>query len=374
MDGPGGNRRVLDWQIGVEIELMAPVGVTRADLAWAVARAQGGRVRRFFHQQAEPINIPAQSVFENLTLGFEAIAPDGASIARFVDDLTLQADCDRAAQPLRDWYRIVADDARFLRLLSRHCDAEAPLETVLSPFAALFGVTPEHHPSGMVRVSDEQGQSIAIGAPLPGQRERPCEIITPPLRTGHGAALDALLAPARAAGFTLPMEGATHLHFDAAPLTRAPILARLGQTLLQHGAALKRLVGANPHCVRLGAWPDAFADLCASPNFATLDWPAARAAMLEAGVSKYCDYNLLNIAKANATKHTFEVRVLPSHLHAAPIIAAAGLFEGVLRWCLATADTSCPLPETLPDLIAALPLDLALARHWGAKALPVSPP
>jgi hypothetical protein len=360
---------VLNWKIGVEIELIAPIGKTRADLAWAIAQARGGRVRRFFHRQAEPIKTQNQSVFENLTLGFEAIDAKGAVIARFVDDLTLQADCERNAAPLPGWYRIVADDARFLSLITRHCDPHAPLEAVLDPIAALFGTAPQRHPSGMVRVSDDQDQSIAIGAPLPGQRERPCEIITPPLFVDQEEALEALLAPARAAGFAAPIEGATHIHFDAAPLTEAATIARLAQTLLRHGAQMKRLLGANPNCVRLGAWPAAFAALSESPAFAALDWPSARAAMLETGLSKYCDYNLINIAKANAAKHTFELRVLPTHLHARPIMAAGELFAGLLRWCVETAGAPLAIPETLPGLIAALQLPEDLSKHWKAQAL-----
>lgn len=351
---------VLTWKIGMEIELMAPPGVTRADLASRVSQRWRGVVRRFFHQQAEPSKAPGLPVFENLTLGFEVQSDNGARLATFVDDLTLQRDLDRNAAPLPGWYRIVADDARILRLVCRHCDAAASLEEVLAPLASLFGTAPERHPSGMVRVVDDQARSVAIAAPLPGERERPCEIVTAPLEFEHERVLSELLSEARALGFTAPAEGATHLHFDAAPLRSAPVIAALVDVLWRHGDALKALVGANANCVRLGRWPDTLHELTRSEAFHALAWPEARAALKQAGLSKFCDYNLLNIASGDAAKHTFEVRVLPTHLTAAPIIKGAALFEALLRGCCGPQRAQLANSATLNDLIAALPVDKAL--------------
>jgi hypothetical protein len=276
-----------------------------------------------------------------------------------VDDLTLQRDLDRTAAPKPGWYRIVADDARILRLVDRHCDAVAPLERVLDPLAALFGSPPQPQASGMVRIVDNEGRSVAIGAPLPGERERPCEIVTAPMERDHAAELEALLADARALGFTAPIEGATHIHFDASPLLSAPIVATLVDVLQRHGDALKAALGANPNCVRLGRWPEALPELTRSDAFRALAWPQAQAALKGLGLSKFCDYNLLNIAAGNRAKHTFEVRVLPTHLSAEPIIEAAHLFEGMLRACCAEDRTRLAGCETLPDLIAALPVEKA---------------
>ena len=43
-----------------------------------------------------------------------------------------------------------------------------------------------------------------MAAPQGGERERPCEIITPPLTADHAVALEDLLGPARELGFTIP--------------------------------------------------------------------------------------------------------------------------------------------------------------------------
>lgn len=357
---------MLSWKTGFEIELLAPPGATREDLARRVAARHGGRVRRFLHQQAEPSVVPGHPVFENLTLAFEALNADGARIAAFVDDLTLQGDLDRNAAPLAGWYRIVADDGRLLRLAARHCDPDAPLEDVLAPLAALFGTQPQAHASGMQRIFDDRGLSVAIGAPLPGERERPCEIVTAPITHDHERVLGELLADARDAGFTVPLEGATHIHFDAGPLCAARTISNLVATLSVHGDALKQMLGCNPNCVRLGRWPQMLAPLVAADAFRALDWPDAVAALNAAGLSKYCDFNLLNIATQNAAKHTFEVRILPAHLEAGPVIAAATLFEALLRWC-ATPDADTT-PDGLAALVAALPLTDADARAWRARA------
>ncbi len=354
----------IDWKTGFEIELLLPRGRTRRDLALRVAERRGGSVRRFFHPQSEPSKAKGTATFENLTAGFEALDGAGRPLARFVDDLTLQADLDRQAAPRPGWYRIVTDDTRLLRLVMQQCDADAPLDQVLLPIAALFGTRLESHPAGMVKVVDDRGVSIAIAAPLPGERERTCEIVTPPLESDQAAILDQLLADARAAGCTLPREGATHIHFDAGALTAAPIIATLVIALSAHGAALKQLVGSNPHCIRLGRWPEALLPLVTTPGFAALDWPAARKALAGVGLSKYCDFNLLNIARENRTKHSFEVRILPAVLAPAPILEAAELFAGLLRWCCAAKGAPRAVPTELVALLRALPLSDQARRRW----------
>lgn len=344
----------LDWKMGFEIELMAPPGRSRLDLAERVARRHDGRVRRFFHPQSEPSAVQGLPTFENLTLGFEALDAGGAPLGRFVDDLTLQEGLDKKTPPRPGWYRIVADDARLLRLAMHNCDAEAPLAEALVPLARLFGSEPEPHVTGMVRVSDDRGVSVAIGAPLPGERERPCEVVTPPLATGQAAALDMLLGEARAMGCSIPAEGATHIHFDGEKLTSAIAIANLVNALMRHGPALKTLVATNPRCVRLGTWPDALGALVNGANFAALPWPKAREALGSVGLKKFCDFNLLNIATANPAKHTFEVRILPVALESAPILAAAALFEAILHW--SCTDTLRTAPDSLSAWLAALNL------------------
>jgi hypothetical protein len=242
------------WTIGVEIELLAPPGGSRRDLAERVAGRHGGRVARIFHPQAEPSPVPGVPVFETLTLGFAVTDAAGAPVARFVDDLTLRNDLAATAPPKPGWYRIATDDARFARLLARHCSPAAPLETVLDGALPLFGGTVERKEGGIRRLSDPDGATIALAAPLPGERERPCEIITPPIAEDLGRALEALLAPARDLGFGLPDEGAVHLHFDGKALQDATTLQALLRILAEQGPELRRICQTNPRCRRLGPY------------------------------------------------------------------------------------------------------------------------
>ena len=352
----------LDWKTGFEIELVAPRGKSRLNLARRVASRTGGTVRRIFHAQAELTQIKDKPTFQNLTPGFEVVDGQGRLVARFVDDLTLLDGFDRDAPPLDGWYRIVTDDNRLVSLIEANCDPDDPLESVLEPMAAAFGVDPERHPSGMVKVSDQRGGTVAIAAELSGERERGCEIVTPPLEAGHAAALAALLDDAVAEGFTVPLEAALHIHFDAGPLLAARTIARLVGALERHGEALKDLVGTNPNCRRLGLWPDALIDLVESEEFLGLDWPAARRALQELELSKFCDFNLLNIAQAVKSKHTFEVRILPVTLDAREIVAQAALFAAILHWAIGP-DADDPAMD-LATFIWNLPLPAEAKARW----------
>ncbi|MCB9760350.1 MAG: amidoligase family protein [Alphaproteobacteria bacterium] len=359
---------VTPWRLGVEVELLAPPGRSRADLAEALAQAAGGRVRRFFHPQSEPAKVPGQPVFRNLTPGFEALDAEDRPIAACVDDLTLQEDLDRLRAPRDGWLRVVSDDARLLRLVARHGDPDADLPEAIAPVAALFGTAPEAGPGGMWRVQDSEGASICIGAPLPGERERPCEVVTPPLEADRGPRLRSILETARALGFTAPVEGATHLHFDAAPLRSASAVAALIRWWQAWRMPMRRLLDTNPRCRRLGPLPDAVVALGNDPAFAALSWPEARQRLVDARPTKFLDLNLRNLALELPGKTTVELRILPVHLDATPILQAAALFEQVLR----RAVEGAPLPGgptrppgAVPAMLEGLELPAQAAMQTG---------
>lgn len=361
---------VLDWKMGVEVELLAPKGRSRYDLALAIARSCSGTVNSFFHPQSEPSKVPGAPVFENLTLGFEVLDAQGDLLVCCVDDLTLQHDLDRKQAAKDGWYRIVSDDMRFLRLIMQQARANAPLPEVLEPVAKLFGSELARNPDGMVRLSDDRGVSIAIAAPLPGERERPCELVTAPIADKHHQRLHALLSIADALGFYAPVEGATHIHFDAEPLCHAPVLANLVALLWVHGAALRRLVGTNPRCTRLGGWPPALHDLVRSPGFVKLPWNEVLVRLAELKLSKYCDFNLVNLIHAPPDKHTFEVRIFPVWSDADSILQAAGLFSAILHWAVASNAQQGikPIPADVFSLLQTLPLKTELRDHYQSAA------
>ena len=336
----------IDWTIGLELELLAPPGRTRRDLADAIAAAQGGRVRPYFLPQEEPSQVPGMKLFNNLTLAFEVEDGAGGWWARCVDDLTLQDDLDRQAPPQPGWFRIVSDDRRLLSLVARHGVADQGLRGALAPTAALFGTPLEESDGGMLRVRDAQGSTVAIGAPLPGERERPCELITPPIAQDHAARLDALLQHVHALGFTLPAEAATHIHFDRTPLQSARAITNLVNLYETWGPTLRAWLHTNPRCRRLGPLDPALVERVNQRDWAMLPWTLAQEALRALNPSTYRDLNLRNIAHDIEGKPTIEVRILPGLRDATPILAATGLFAGLLR--LAARGRPVPRREPLP--------------------------
>lgn len=311
--------------MGLELELLAPRGRSRRDLALHLA-GEGGRVDLDLLPDSEPSLVPGLPAFETLTLAFVARDSRGRVVARCVDDLTLQADLDREAPPLPGWWRILSDDRRILHLARRHARPEAGPRGVLEPLAALYGVAVEAVGDGVLRVRDPDGRPLLMAAPLPGERERPCEVVTPPLPPGSAAALgerlEGLLGPARELGFTVPAEAAVHVHLDAAPFARPAVLAEVVRRWSAEAEALRARLGTNPRCRRLGPWPPALLEAVSAPDFAGLPWSEARARLGELGLSKYRDLNLRNLVHPVVGKPTVEVRILPGALHAAPVVEA----------------------------------------------------
>ncbi|MFB8788306.1 MAG: amidoligase family protein [Potamolinea sp.] len=363
----------LNWKIGWEIELMAPKGLSRKNLAESIAEAHDAKAHRFFHPQSELSQVPGTPLFHNLTLGFEVIDRQGNLITRCVDDLTLIDDLEKTHAPQPGWYRIISDDTRFLQLVTCQADPASELTEVLKPIASLFATTPEVGPGGMMRVADHTGNPIAIAAPLPGERERPCELITPPIDTNHFERLETLLSPARSLGFTIPTEGATHMHFDAEPLCSARVFANLVNLLWTHGENLKRLVGTNLNCRRLGTWDEELLVVVNESDFCELSWSDAKARLAKLKLTKYCDFNLKNLIHSIPNKHTFEARIFPSWIHPQPIIEVTALMEAILRYTVTEFKIAPTAPlegklESVQEFLEALPIAEDFRSIWLSRA------
>lgn len=360
---PAGNTRAPDgldlaglgvrWpsrRIGFEIELLAPRGCTRADLAEEMARRCGGRVQRYFHTDSEPSLVPGMDHFIHLTPGFEVLDLDGAILCRLADDITIRQDLDPHTPPLRDWYRIVGDEPRLMRLVHRLTDPSAPLDTVLDPVAEVFGVDAQNV-AGMVRVNDTSGATIAMAAPLPGERERPCEVITAPIDFDHRAQLERLLEPARRLGFTVPAEAAVHLHVDAAPLRQVPTFANLVRLFSGWREQLWQAAGTNPRCRRLAPPPVAVVELVAGRL--PTQWHELCALLAPMGLTKYADVNLTSLVNPRPDKDTVEIRFLPGSIDPEAIIGQTLLVERLLDRCQDPRPVPPPgADDRLSDLLA----------------------
>jgi hypothetical protein len=358
-----------DITLGVEVELLAPRGTSRLDLAAALAARIGGSVRRGFHLDTEPSLVPGKPVFHNLTPAFITHGADGGWRYRCTDDLTLQDDLDRDRPPSTDWFRILSDDARILRLIARHVDPEADRVEVLRPVGALFGVRPEPLADGVVRLLDPAGQPLALVASLPGERERPCELVTSPTPAPElDATLRCGLDEARSLGFAAPAEGATHVHLDGRPLQDARALRRFVHLTEPVLPGLRFLLRTNPRCRRLGPWSPALRAAVDAPDFHDLPWTEACARLTTVGLSKYVDLNLKNIVHPSPDKTTIEWRTLPVSLDPDPILRAARLFVAVMARAVGDAPLDLRRVDATPRGVLAwldqLSLDARDLRAW----------
>jgi len=92
----------------------------------------------------------------------------------------------------------------------------------------------------------------------------------------------------------------------------------------------------------------------AKPDFAQFTWDEVRATLIGVGLTKYCDYNLVNMINQDPAKDTLEVRILPGMMDAEDIIRSAAFFAAFLRWC---CDVEQAPVASLNELIAAMRLE-----------------
>lgn len=334
----------LHRRTGFEIELMAPPGHSRQSLARDLADRCGGRVHPVWHHDSEPSLVPDLGRFLHLTQGFEVRRADGTPLCTLVDDVTLLAGLDPAAPAPPGWFRILTDDARLLSLLAAHSDPGGTLRAALDATAQLWGSKVHRH--GDVYQLDVSGATIALAAPQGGERERPCEIITPPLSSDHGAALEELLGPARELGFTVPREAAVHLHVDGAPFREPHALANVVRLFAHWREPLRLLLQTNPACRRLAPLPGPLVDAVAGlPSYDDL-----RKAAADGELTKFFDVNLTQLLTDTPIRDTIEIRILPGALHGDDIMNRAALVELLLDRCVDPA----PVPTAPADPGAAV--------------------
>ncbi|GIE37046.1 hypothetical protein Ait01nite_100910 [Actinoplanes italicus] len=347
----------LRRRIGFEIELMAPPGVSRRTLAMDVAGRCGGSVRPIWHHDSEPSLVPGLGRFLHLTQGFDVRRRDGSPVCTLVDDVTLLHGLDPRAPAIPGWFRVLTDDTRLLRLLAVQCDPGGKLAQVLEPAARLWGTEVQQH-GRIHRLDDAAGATIALASLAGGERERPCEIVTPPLATGHRAALAELLGPAAELGFTVPREAAVHLHVDGAPFRDPAALANVVRLFAYYRDALREVLATNPACRRLAPLPEPLVTAVAG----TPTTDELRKAATDGGLTKFFDVNLTQVLTDDPVRDTVEIRILPGAIDPDEIIHRAALVELLLDRCVDPAPISPPSDpasavETLLEM-AARSLDL----------------
>jgi hypothetical protein len=352
----------LRRRIGFEVELMAPPGLSRHTLALELAARHDGRVRPVWHHDSEPSLVPGLGRFRHLTQGFEVRRRDGGLLCGLVDDVTLVAGLDPRAAASPGWFRILSDDQRLLHLLDAHSDPGGTVGSALDAAARLWGTPVQRH-GDVYRLDDPAGATIALAVPHGGERERPCEIVTPPLTRDHHAALESLLGPARDLGFTVPREAAVHLHLDGAPFRRPHALANVVRLFAHWREALRTVLQTNPACRRLAPLPEALVEAVRGvPSYQDL-----RTAAADGELTKFFDVNLTQLLTDTPLRDTIEIRILPGAIEADDIVNRAAIVELLLDRCL--APEPFPVPPAHPPTAVSELLNVAAealaGRHRG---------
>lgn len=304
--------------VGLEIELLAPPGKTRNDLARALAKQAGGALRLAFKYHGQG-DLPDGRPDCHLTPAARVMVR-GKWFASVVDDPTIIEDLAQTSELTRI---ARTDDVRLAAWIERTCSGS------FAPLVKTFAATEEE--DGFV---DPWGQPLVRWHHISAERSRVCEVVLRPLSNKELApTLKRVMKLAASLGFTVPVEAAVHAHFDAGPFRSTASLRALVLGWTKQRAAMLRKLEPNPRCRKLGPFPP---DVVRVAEAATdsLPFETLAAGLLLGGLHRAVDLNLLGLVERYPKQKTIEVRCLPGSLDAAATlerIAHAESFLSKLR-------------------------------------------
>jgi Putative amidoligase enzyme len=311
----------MSLRVGLELELLAPLGQTREDLAAALASRAGGRVLYGLKHTVDGELAPGTPRCR-LSLACRVLDASGAWLCDVVDDTTI---FDELADDGRTQPIVLCDDTRMSKWLEqRSFQADPALEARLSRLLATFDATIEERPA---RVTDPWGQTLVAIGREPASHARACEIVTRPLQGDRDDVLALVLDATR--DHAIPGAAALHAHFDAAPWRNTRALAALLVRFAEDRAAIHARLMPNPRCKKLGPPP---ADVVRVAREASADTPFSTfaAALKLAGAHKALDLNVLGVIEPFPVQPTLELRCLPMAKDHAAIAASVTAAEALL--------------------------------------------
>lgn len=316
---------------GVELELLAPPGSTRREVALALAGGDSARVEAGFKYYGPGQRDEAGRSVCLLTPAFRVLNPDGTLAATVVDDPTVRVGL-RPGLPPSLGPCLQTDDVRLAKWIERRCwSASEALEQKLSPLTESFEGRWSRD-----RLVDRYGHTLVRTAPERhvSDSERVCELVIPPLRREERAARWAsLFGAAAAAGAALLPEGALHLHLDAGPWRTTRRLA----ALLRSTEALRAATQSRRQSRFTGPLaPDVLR--VAREADPELPFEVFAAALLLAGAKKFCDLNVLGAIEEFPVHPTLELRYFDPTLDARVLVSTVERVETFLLELAKTAD------------------------------------
>lgn len=309
---------------GFELELLAPEGLTRLDLANSIAQRTGGTVLHALHYSS-PGRGPDGRPICHLEPS-QRVEVDGADYCEVVGDDSIRPEPSDGPAGLR----ILTDDVRLALLIRRLARAEtADAPALLAPYAEIFGGYFEQS-DGRAMLRDRFGHGLAAIGAAPAERARVAEVVTRPLeRSEVLPTLSVVLGEARRLGFEVPREAALHVHLDAAPWQSTACMKALLTRGTDELSAARDALGTNPLCRHLGPPPSAVRRVAETAP-ASLPWPTLAAALGVAGASKHADLNVLGVIQARPVQPTLEVRMLGMSLDPDQLMGRFERLEAIL--------------------------------------------
>ena len=311
-------------RVGLEVELLAPPGKTRFDLARALAKQAGGALRLAFKYHGQG-TLPDGRPDCQLSPAAKVMVR-GKWFASVVDDPTILDDL----APDADAMRIArTDDVRLAAWIERNCEAPFTLAGVEGrEFAALkktFAATEEE--DGFV---DPWGLPLVRWHQVSAERARVCELVLRPLSKKELApTLRRVMKLARSLEFTVPSEAAIHAHFDAAPFRSTALLRRLVLRWTKERTRLRSWLQPNPRCRKLGPFPEDVVRVAQAASD-DMSFESLAAGMLLAGLHRAVDLNLLGLVERYPKQPTLELRCLPGSLDPEATLARIAAGEAFL--------------------------------------------
>ncbi len=308
-------------RVGLELEWLAPPGATRDDLARALAKTFRGALRFGWKYHGHG-HFPDGRPDCHLTPA-SRVDVQGAWLASFVDDPTL---IDDLAPTTATQRAARTDDVRLAGLAERQWSRSPALEARLAPLARLFGG--EVADDGAL---DAWGHPLTRWHEVSAERARVCEVVLRPLAPKErGPVLRRVTKAARALGFTVPAESATHAHYDAAPFRSTAVLRQVVLDWHAQGAHWRRRLEPNPRCRKLGPFPSEVVRVARAATDPTLPFETFAAALLLAGLRREVDVNLLGVVERHPKQPTLELRCLPGSLEADELLARLAVADALV--------------------------------------------
>ena len=245
--------------VGLELELLAPSGKTRFDLARALAKQAGGALRLSFKYHGQGV-LPDGRPDCHLTPGARVVV-DGEWFCSLVDDPTIVDE--------------LAPEANLCRIARTDDCAVGGVDRAQLPRHVWSAEEDLRGDGGRRWIRRSVGAAAgALARESPKSACALAEVVLRPLVAKELApTLRRVMKLAASEVSTVPAEGAIHAHYDAERFRSTPVLRRLVSKWTEEREQWLAKLEPNPRCRKLGPFPP---DVVRVAREASDDRPASR--------------------------------------------------------------------------------------------------